>query len=161
MTTPETPGLDSHTTGAAIQIVTGTIDVEGVLQSVQDPSAGAIDLFIGITRDHSHGKKVIALEYEAYTPMALGQMREIAGEMRARWGVRKIAMVHRVGRLAIGEASVAIAVSSDHRMDAFEACRYAIDTLKKSVPIWKKEFFEDGEVWVGQEGQEPIRTVGK
>ena len=143
-----------------IQIVTEPIGIDRVLESVRDPSAGAIDLFIGTTRDHSRDKKVIALEYEAYTPMALRLMCEIAGELRARWSVRNVAIVHRVGRLMIGEASIVIAVSSAHRKDAFEACRYAIDTLKKTVPIWKKEFFEDGEIWVGQEGHEPKRTTG-
>ena len=141
-----------------IQIVAHPIDLSSVLESVRDPSAGGIDIFIGATRDHSRGKKVLALEYEAYTPMALKLMNGIADDVRAKWNVQKISMVHRVGKLAVGEASIAIAVSSAHRKEAFEACRYAIDTLKKTVPLWKKEFFEDGEVWVGQEGQEPDPT---
>ena len=93
------------------------------------------------------------LEYEAHAPMAEVKMREIGEAVRVRWpGVRRVAMLHRIGRLEIGEASVLIAVAAAHRGDAFEACRYAIDTLKRIVPVWKKEHFEDGEVWVGLQG---------
>ena len=110
-------------------------------------------MFIGTTRDESRGKKVIALDYEAYAPMALRFLNRIAGEAREGRDVRRVSIVHRVGRLNVGEASVVIAVSAAHRKEAFEACRYIIDTIKKIVPIWKKEFFEDGEIWVGMEGQ--------
>jgi molybdopterin synthase catalytic subunit len=93
------------------------------------------------------------LEYEAHAAMAEVKMREIGASLRARWsGVKRVAMLHRIGRLEIGEASVLIAVSAAHRGEAFEACRYAIDTLKRTVPVWKKEHFEDGEVWVGLQG---------
>jgi molybdopterin synthase catalytic subunit len=143
-----------------IEIVTETIDVDRVLESVRHPAAGAIDLFIGTTRDHSRGRKVIALEYEAYGPMALNLMIQIGEQAKARWNVQNVAIVHRLGRLMIGEASIVIAVSSGHRKDAFESCRYIIDTLKQTVPIWKKEFFEDGEVWVGQEGRESPAVQG-
>ena len=132
-----------------IEIFSKEIDIQSVLQSVQDPTAGGIDIFIGTTRNHSEGKQVLSLEYETYQPMALKLMHRIAEEATARWGLCKISIVHRVGRLEIGEASVVIAVSSAHRKEAFEACRYAIDTLKKDVPIWKKEYFADGEIWVG------------
>ena len=91
---------------------------------------------------------MLHLEYEAYVPMALKEMEKIEADAKAQWPIKKIAMVHRIGRVDIGEASIVIAVSSAHRNEAFLACRYAIDTLKKTVPIWKKEFFHDGEVWV-------------
>ena len=137
-----------------IEIVESKIDVQAVIDSVQDPSAGAIDIFIGTTRNETRGEQVIGLEYEVYTPMALTLMQRIADEVRMKWDVKKISIVHRVGRVEVGEASVVIAVSAPHRSATFEACRYAIDTLKKSVPIWKKEFFHGGNVWVGLEGQE-------
>jgi molybdopterin synthase catalytic subunit len=121
-----------------------------VVRAVEDPGAGAVVLFSGVVRDHTGGRRVKFLEYEAHGPMALGKMREIAAEVRRRWpDTRRVALVHRVGRLEIGESSVLIAVSSPHRARAFEACRFAIDTLKETVPIWKKEHFEDGQVWVG------------
>ena len=132
-----------------VKIVREKIEIEEVLRSVQDPSAGGIDIFIGTTRNHSSGKEVLSLEYEAYEPMALKMMTEIGEESRRRWHLKKISLVHRVGVVAIGEASVVIAVSSAHRKEAFEACRFAIDRLKQDVPIWKKEVLADGEVWVG------------
>ena len=132
-----------------IQIVKAKIDIETVLQSVLDPSAGGIDIFIGTTRNHSRGKEVLSLEYEAYEPMALKMMNQIADDAKRRWVIDKISIVHRIGRVEIGEASVVVAVSADHRRQAFEACRYAIDMLKRDVPIWKREIFRDGEVWVG------------
>jgi molybdopterin synthase catalytic subunit len=137
--------------GAMIKIVKEKIDVDEVIESVRDPGAGGIDVFLGTTRNHADGKKVFALEYEAYDPMALKMMLQIADDIKSKWNVCKISIVHRTGRVEIGEASVVIAVSSAHRKEAFEACRYAIDTLKKTVPIWKKEFFADGEVWVGSQ----------
>jgi molybdopterin synthase catalytic subunit len=108
-----------------------------------------------VVRDHNAGRRVLWLEYEAYEEMALPLMEEIARGARARWSITSISIVHRLGRLEIGEASVAIAVASPHRREAFEACRYAIDTLKKTVPIWKKEFFEGGEAWVEGPGYPP------
>jgi molybdopterin synthase catalytic subunit len=134
-----------------VEIVKEKIDIARVVGSVEDSAAGGIAVFIGTTRDHSDGRSVHALEYDAYVPMALKLMNRIAGEAKTRWGLQKISIVHRIGRLGIGEASVVIAVSSAHRREAFEACRYAIDTLKKEVPIWKKEFFENGEMWVESE----------
>ncbi len=131
-----------------IKIVTGPIHPVEILESVQDPTAGAIDVFIGTTRNHSRGKSVLALEYEAYSPMALKMMYRIADEARAKFGICKISIVHRLGHLEVGEASVVIAVSSSHRREAFEACHFAIDALKSIAPIWKKEFFADGEAWV-------------
>lgn len=131
-----------------ITIVDKNIDIGELLASVIVPEAGGVDMFLGTTRNYSKGKKVIKLEYEAYTPMALSMMSEIEIEIRKRWNIQKISMIHRIGVVPVMEASVAIAVSATHRKEAFEACRYAIDELKKRVPIWKKEIFEDGEVWV-------------
>jgi molybdopterin synthase catalytic subunit len=142
-----------------VEIVTHTINVEQVLANVQDPSAGGIDVFIGTTRNHSKGKSVKYLEYHAYKPMALKMMHRIADEAKAKWDVKKIAIVHRLGKLEIGEASVVIAVSAAHRKEAFEACRYLIEALKKVVPIWKKEFFDDGEVWV--DGELDVQTESR
>ena len=134
-----------------IEIIGEKIDVINLVQAVLTPEAGGIDIFLGTTRNHSKGKKVVRLEYEAYAPMALKLMNEIADEAKTRWGIHRISMVHRIGVVPITEASVAIAVSASHRKEAFEACRFAIDELKKKVPIWKKEIFEDGEVWAENE----------
>src|SRR5215213_2186686 len=112
------------------------------------PQAGGIDIFIGTVRDHTKGKKVICLEFEAYQKMALSEMQKIADEMMRQWPLHKILIHHRIGILQIGQVPVIIAVSASHRDAAFEACRFAIDTLKQTVPIWKKEIFEDGEEWV-------------
>ncbi len=120
---------------------------------MDDPGAGGIAIFSGVVRNETQGRPVKFLEYEAHVPMAEAKMREIGHAIRARWpGVKRVAILHRVGRLDIGESSVLIAVSAAHRGEAFEACRFAIDTLKTTVPVWKKEHFEDGEVWVGLQG---------
>ncbi len=132
-------------------LVDGPIDLNAVLQKVRHPQAGAEVLFLGTVRDNSDGRHVKFLEYEAYQPMALKEMKRVADEARQRWPLLGIAIVHRLGHLEIGEISVAIAVSSAHRKDAFEAGRFAIDTLKQTVPIWKKEVWEGGEVWIGCE----------
>jgi molybdopterin synthase catalytic subunit len=120
------------------------------LAALQAParSDGALCVFVGVVRDNHQGRAVSRLEYEAYEEMALGEMRAIEQEARARWPLGDIRIVHRLGGLEIGEASVAVAVVSPHRAEAFEACRYAIDTLKKTVPIWKKEFYADGSAWI-------------
>ncbi len=133
-------------------VVDHVIDERAVVQSVEDPGAGAICTFEGVVRDNSRGKRVLYLEYEAYAEMAAKQMQQIAAEMKTRWQVLHVSIVHRTGRLQIGEASVFIAVSSPHRAEAFEACRFAIDRLKQIVPVWKKEVWEGGEYWVGWEG---------
>jgi molybdopterin synthase catalytic subunit len=127
---------------------------QALAEAVADPAAGGVVVFSGVVRNETGGRPVKLLEYEAHAPMALAKMREIGEEIRSRWsGVRKVAMGHRVGRLEIGEASVIIAVSASHRHEAFQACRHAIDRLKEIVPIWKKEHFEDGEVWVGLQSE--------
>ncbi len=119
-------------------------------EAVADPEGGAIVLFSGVVRNESGGRRVKFLEYEAHARMAEAKMREIGEAVRARWpSVKRVAMVHRVGHLEIGEASVVIAVSAAHRREAFEASHFAIDRLKETVPVWKKEHFEDGEVWAG------------
>ncbi len=120
------------------------------------PDAGGVAVFIGVVRDNTAGRRVVALEYEAHAPMAEAKMKEIGEAVHRRWpGIRQVAMVHRVGRLQIGEASVVIAVSAAHRGEAFDACEFAIDTLKQIVPIWKREIFDDGSVWVGLQGESP------
>lgn len=129
-------------------IVQKPIDVEQLIQAVEDPGAGAVCTFLGVVRDTNLGRDVDYLEYEAYPEMAVPAMQRIADEVRERWDVIDVAIVHRVGRLEIGEASVGIAVSSPHRAEAFEACHFAIDRLKESVPIWKKEVWTDGEEWI-------------
>jgi MoaE-MoaD fusion protein len=135
------------------RVVTEPLSPDAIADEVDDPGAGGIVIFSGVVRNETGGRPVKFLEYEAHAPMAEVKMREIGETVRARWaGVKRVAMLHRIGRLEIGEASVLIAVAAAHRGDAFEACRYAIDTLKRTVPVWKKEHFEDGEVWVGLQG---------
>ena len=135
------------------RVVTEPLSPDAIAAEVDDPGAGGIVIFSGVVRNETGGRPVKFLEYEAHAPMAEVKMREIGEAVRVRWpGVRRVAMLHRIGRLEIGEASVLIAVAAAHRADAFEACRYAIDTLKRIVPVWKKEHFEDGEVWVGLQG---------
>ena len=137
-----------------IEVTAEVLSERATVEAVGDPGAGAVALFSGIVRDQTGGRRVKFLEYEAHAPMALAKMREIAAAIRARWpGTLRVALVHRVGRLEIGESSVMIAVSSPHRREAFEACHFAIDTLKETVPVWKKEYFEDGEVWVGLQSE--------
>jgi molybdopterin synthase catalytic subunit len=132
------------------KITTEPIDVEALYQAVLHDRDGAVVAFHGVVRASSDsGRAVRYLEYEAYPEMAEAQMRAIGAEIKRRWDIEDVAMVHRIGRLEIGEASVVIAVASPHRGEAFDACEYAIDTLKATVPIWKKEVFADGEVWVG------------
>ncbi len=129
-----------------IDITTEQIDVQAVLESVRNADAGGIDVFVGTTRNHSKGRGVVGLEYEAYVPMALKCLEDIAQEARKRWNLCNVSIVHRIGKVGIGEASVVIAVSSAHRDEAFRACRFLIDRLKEVVPIWKREFFADGTV---------------
>jgi molybdopterin synthase catalytic subunit len=134
-------------------VVAEPLSPDAIASEVDHPGAGGIVIFSGVVRNETGGRPVKFLEYEAHAPMAAAKMREIGDAIRARWpSVKRVAMLHRVGRLEIGEASVLIAVSAAHRQEAFEACTYAIDTLKRTVPVWKKEHFEDGEVWVGREG---------
>lgn len=138
------------------EITTQAISVDEVSRRVSSPAVGAIVSFAGLVRNTNEGREVLALEYEAYAEMAEPLLAQIGDEIKARWPVEAVAIVHRVGRLAIGEASVVIAVASSHRQGAFEAGRYAIDRVKDMVPIWKKEVFQGGEVWIeGPEGAHP------
>jgi molybdopterin synthase catalytic subunit len=138
-----------------VTIGRAAIDVTQLERAVADPHAGAIVTFAGTTRADNAGRTVIRLEYEAYESMALSEMRRLAREAGERWPILRIAISHRIGQVDIGETSVAIAVSAAHRAEAFEACRFAIDRLKQIVPIWKKEHFEGGEVWIGCQTSHP------
>ena len=134
-----------------IQLVREPINPAGLIAHVRGASDGAISSFDGFVRDHSKNRRTLYLEYEAYESMAIAKMQEIVAQIHERFAIHRVAMVHRLGRLEIGETSVFIAVSAPHRPAAFEACRFAIDTLKRTVPIWKKEYFEDGAVWADGE----------
>ncbi|MBW8746965.1 MAG: molybdenum cofactor biosynthesis protein MoaE [Acidobacteria bacterium] len=134
-----------------IAIVREVIDAGNITAELKAGADGAVCVFDGIVRDNTRGRRTLYLDYEAYEEMALNQMRSLAEEAIAKFGVRDIAVVHRLGRLYVGESSVLIAVASAHRGAAFDACRWLIDTLKKTVPIWKKEQFEDGAVWADGE----------
>jgi len=125
------------------------LSLDALARRVGARSSGAVAGFLGIVREQSRGRRVIRLEYEAYPEMAEAKMRQIGEEIRAQWPVEAVAIVHRTGALAIGEASVAIAVASPHRHEALQACAYAIERLKEIVPIWKKEVWADGSEWIG------------
>ncbi len=131
-----------------IKILTTALQPQSCIELVSSSGAGGLTVFVGTVRNQTQGKKVLKLEFEAYAPMAIAEMKKIAEEAVHRWGVKRMAIHHRTGTLEIGEIAVVIAVSTPHRKASFEACEFAIDTLKETVPIWKKEFFEDGEVWV-------------
>jgi molybdopterin synthase catalytic subunit/molybdopterin converting factor small subunit len=130
-----------------VELVRERVPGEEIVAGIKQGEDGAVVVFDGIVRNNTRGRRTRYLIYEAYEEMALQQMRELAEKAIADFGVRDVAMVHRLGHLEVGETSVLIAVASAHRAQAFEACRWLIDTLKKTVPIWKKEFFEDGAVW--------------
>jgi molybdopterin synthase catalytic subunit len=134
------------------------ISTHDLSHELKAPQDGAVVAFEGIVRNNSRGRKTLYLEYEAYEPMALQKMEEIRSEVKQKFSIDQVGMIHRLGRLEIGETSVAIIVTSAHRRAAFEACHYAIDRLKQIVPIWKKEFFEDGAVWA--EGEQGVSETG-
>jgi molybdopterin synthase catalytic subunit len=134
-----------------ILLVHARIDASALIDHVRTAADGAIVRFDGCVRNQSHGRRTLYLNYEAYESMALAKMGEIAAEVHTKFQIDRVAIAHRLGRLEIGETSVFIVVSAPHRAAAFEACRFAIDTLKRSVPIWKKEYFEDGAVWADGE----------
>lgn len=146
-------GAETAQAADIVELVAEPIRSAELVAAVKGAADGAVVVFDGIVRNHSHGRGTRYLEYEAYRPMALAQMRAIVAEMRRRFAISRVALAHRLGRLEIGESSVLIAIGAPHRSAAFEACRFAIETLKHSVPIWKKEYFADGEVWV--EGATP------
>jgi MoaE-MoaD fusion protein len=144
-----------------VRIVREAIPTQAVLAALKRPEDGAAIVFEGVVRNNTRGRRTLYLDYEAYESMALKQMEGLASEARERFAVRGISIVHRLGRLEIGEMSVLIVVASAHRGAAFEACRWIIDTLKKTVPIWKKEYFEDGAVWAdGEAFPEEIQRPG-
>ena len=131
------------------KITSDEIELGDVIRAVEARDAGAIVHFLGVVRNNTEGREVSYLEYEAYPQMAEKKMAEIAQEIHDKWGLDRVAMIHRVGRLEIGEVSVAVAVASPHRKEAFEACHYAMNRLKQIVPIWKREVWVDGEEeWV-------------
>ena len=134
-----------------VEIVRAPIDVGRIAADLKAGADGAVCVFDGIVRDNTRGRQTLHLDYEAYEEMALEQMRGLAAEAVTKFGVRDVALVHRLGRLVVGETSVLIVVASAHRGAAFDACRWLIDTLKKTVPIWKKEHFVDGAVWADGE----------
>ena len=131
-----------------IQITSEPLDPEAITALVKEPTNGAVVTFLGTTRDSTGDRRVLHLEYEAYAPMAEKKLAEIAREMRERYSVEDVAIAHRLGRLEVGETSLVVAVASPHRKEAFGACQYAVDRIKQTVPIWKKEYFEGGEVWI-------------
>ena len=133
---------------------------EEITASVKRDYNGAVVTFLGSTRDSTAERRVLHLEYEAYRPMADNQLARIADEIRERWGVFDVSIAHRLGRLEIGDLSLIVAIASPHRKEAFEASAYAIDRIKQIVPIWKKEFFEGGEVWVGSQEDECAKVSG-
>lgn len=130
------------------EITRKPIDIAGLRARLLEGDSGAVVIFDGVARNNTKGRRTLYLEYEGYEPMALRTMEQIGREVRERWSINRIGIVHRLGRTGISESSVVIVVTSAHRKIAFEACHYAIDRLKKIVPIWKKEYFEDGAVWV-------------
>ena len=139
---------------ATITITNEQLCPEAITGSVKRDSNGAVVTFLGSTRDSTAERRVLYLEYEAYRPMADNQLERVAHEIGERWGISDVAIAHRLGRLEIGDLSLVVAIASPHRKEAFEASAYAIDRIKQIVPIWKKEFFEGGEVWVGSQEDE-------
>lgn len=141
------------------QLVREPIDMAALARHVRAPEDGATVTFDGFVRNESHNRATLYLDYEAYESMAIAKMREIGAQLHEKYRIHRVAMVHRLGHLEIGETSVFIAVSAPHRAAAFDACRFAIDTLKRTVPIWKKEYFKDGAVWAdGELPPAPVAT---
>ena len=145
------PGAPGSGNSRHAAIVSGAIDTASLLKAIKQPEDGAAVVFEGIVRNNTRGRRTLYLDYEAYEEMALKQMEELAERALVDFKIRDVAIVHRLGRLEIGETSVLIVVASAHRAAAFDACRWLIDTLKRTVPIWKKEYFDDGAVWAAGE----------
>jgi len=133
-----------------------SLNLQELVDYVTDPGAGAIATFIGTTRNNNEGRKVMALDYDAYPEMAEKELRRIGDDASKKWQICRMAIVHRIGPVQITQASVMIAVSSAHREAAFAACRFAIEEIKKTVPIWKKELYEGGELWIGTQSGQPL-----
>jgi molybdopterin synthase catalytic subunit len=138
------------------RVVTEALKLQELVDFVTDPEAGAIATFIGTTRNNNEGRKVIALDYDAYPEMAEKELTRLGEEARKRWQICRMAIVHRIGPVQITEPSVMIAVSAAHREAAFAACRFAIEEIKRTVPIWKKEVYEGGEIWIGTQSGQPL-----
>lgn len=148
---PVSGGEDSNDVETSrVWVTEEEIDADRVVGLVGSDQDGAVVAFHGVTRDHNEGRSVLYLEYEAYSPMAENVMLQIIGEMKEKWEIGEVAVCHRAGRVDIGETSMVLAVSAAHRRPAFESALYFIDRLKEVVPIWKKEYFEGGEVWIGE-----------
>ena len=143
------------------RVINQAIDLQELVRFVTDPEAGAIATFIGTTRNHNDGRKVIALDYDGYPAMAEKELARIGAAASKQWRICRMASVHRLGPVQITEASVMIADSSGHREAAFAACRFAIEEIKRTVPIWKKEVYEGGEVWIGTQTGEPLAQKDK
>jgi len=141
-----------------VRISRTPLSLERLVRAVRDPAAGAVVTFLGTTRNQNAGRRVVRLEYEAYARMAVVEMRRLAAAARRRWRLRKTAIVHRIGVVPVGQASVGIAVSAAHRAEAFAACHWLIDRLKEIVPIWKREHFRGGQVWIGAQSGPDDRT---
>jgi MoaE-MoaD fusion protein len=158
---PPVSGGSAPPAAGEVRIVRERIDTDAVVRRLKQPQDGGVVAFDGIVRNNTRGRPTLYLDYEAYEAMAITQMESLATEARSRFEVRGVSIMHRLGRLEIGETSVLIVVAAAHRGAAFEACRWIIDTLKKTVPIWKKEYFEDGAVWAdGEPFPEEIRSPG-
>lgn len=154
---PVSGGQQTAATSDIFELVSEAIRTREIVESLKAPEDGALVVFDGFVRDNFKGERTLYLEYEAYESMAYAKIREIGAHIRERFPVHRVAIVHRLGRLEIGETSVLIGVSSPHRAAAFDACRYAIDTLKRNVPIWKKEYFAGGAIWA--EGEQPTQEA--
>ena len=155
---PPVSGGSNQGSSSRAAIVRDKINTSEILDEIKRPEDGAVAVFEGIVRNHSRGRRTLYLDYEAYEEMALKQMEALAAQALKRFEIRDVRIVHRLGRLEIGETSVLIVVASAHRAAAFDACRWLIDTLKRTVPIWKKEYFEDGAVWADGEPFPPELT---
>ncbi|MGM7720153.1 molybdenum cofactor biosynthesis protein MoaE [uncultured Metabacillus sp.] len=143
------------------EIVKDPISIEEITDKVIRREAGAVTTFIGTVREFTHGKRTLSLEYQAYEQMAVKKLEQIGDEIKERWSDAKVAITHRIGKLTISEIAVVIAVSTPHRKDAYEANEYAIERIKQIVPIWKKEIWEDGESWIGDQLEKTPYPKGK
>jgi molybdopterin synthase catalytic subunit len=144
-----------------LRVGRAAISMERLTRAVRDPNAGAVVVFLGTTRIRNAGRRVLRLEYEAFGKMAEREMAALAREARRRWRIRRVAMAHRTGVVPVGHVSVGVAVSSAHRAEAFAACRWLIDRLKTTVPIWKREHFRGGRVWIGSTPSGPRRVAAR
>jgi molybdopterin synthase catalytic subunit len=148
---PVSGGVDADRVAPVVALVRERIDRDALVAALKQPGDGAVVVFDGIVRDNTRGRKTLYLDYEAYEEMALAEMQKLAREAGERFAIDRVGVVHRLGRLEIGESSIVIVVTSAHRGAAFDACRWLIDTLKRTVPVWKKEHFADGAVWTDGE----------